>query len=85
MSLEEQLDIAMKQRATLAACVVGTLKSPCVSEDSIRMKNATMGVVMSIFEDCGTFRDSIEKELLLASRNHCIEQMEIMDLLDGIS
>ena len=38
MSLEEQLDVAMKQRAILAAAVVGTMKSPCVSKESLKIK-----------------------------------------------
>jgi hypothetical protein len=84
MSLEEQLDVAMKQRAMLAAAVVGTMKSPYVSEESIKIKNATMAVIMSIFDEDERFIDTIEHQLLLASRNYCIEQMEINDLLEGI-
>jgi hypothetical protein len=84
MSLEEQLDIAMKQRAILAAAVVGTMQSPCVSEESIRIKNATMGVIMRIFADDETFGDSIEHHLLLSSKNYCIEQIEINELLEGM-
>ncbi len=84
MSLEEQLDIAMKQRAMLAACVVGAMQSPAVSEDSIKIKNATMMVVMAIFADGDTFGDAIEHQLLLSSRDHCIEQMQISDLLESL-
>jgi hypothetical protein len=84
MSIEEQLDIAMKQRAMLAAAVVGTMQSPCVSEESIRIKNATMNVIMRIFADGETFGDSIEHHLLLASKSYCIEQIEITELLERI-
>jgi hypothetical protein len=84
MSIEEQLDVAMKQRAILAAAVVGTMKSPCVSEESIKIKNATMMVIMSIFDDGERFDDTIEHHLLLSSRNYCVEQIEINDLLEGI-
>jgi hypothetical protein len=74
----------MKQRAILAAAVVGTMKSPCVSEESIKIKNATMMVIMSIFDDGERFDDTIEHHLLLSSRNYCVEQIEINDLLEGI-
>ena len=84
MSTEEKLHIAMKQRAMLAAIAVGTMQSPCVSEESIRIKNATMNVIMRIFEDGETFVDSIEHQLLLASKDHCIEQIQITELLDQI-
>jgi hypothetical protein len=84
MSIEEQLDIAMKQRAMLAAAVVGTMQSPCVSEESIRIKNATMTVIMSIFNEDERFGDSIEHHLLSSSKNHCIEQIEITELLERI-
>ena len=84
MSIEEQLDIAMKQRAMLAAAVVGTMQSPCVSEESIRIKNATMNVIMRIFADGETFGDAIEQQLLLSSRAHCIEQIQINELLEQI-
>jgi hypothetical protein len=84
MSLEEQLDIAMTQRAMLAACVVGTMESPCVSEESIRIKNATMNVIMRMFNNGETFGDSIEHRLLLSSKNHCVEQIEIHELLEGM-
>ncbi len=84
MSTEEKLHIAMKQRAMLAAIAVGTMQAPCVSEDSIKMKNATMTVIMGIFADDETFGDDIEKQLLLASRDHCIEQMQIAELLEQI-
>jgi hypothetical protein len=84
MSIEEQLDIAMKQRAMLAAAVVGTMESPCVSEESIRIKNAIMRVILGIFYDGETFGDSIERHLLSSSKNHCIEQIEITELLERI-
>lgn len=84
MSLEEQLHIAMKQRAMLAAIAVGTMEAPCASEDAIKMKNATMRVIMRIFDEGDTFGDSIEKHLLSSSRNHCIEQIEIAELLENI-
>jgi hypothetical protein len=84
MSLEEQLHVAMKQRAMLAAVAVGTMGAPCVSEDSIRMKNATMKVIMRIFEEGDTFGDAIEKQLLLSSRDHCMEQIQINELLDNV-
>ena len=84
MSLEEQLDIAMTQRAMLAAAVVGTMESPCVSEESIRIKNATMRVILGIFNNGETFGDSIEHRLLLSSKNHCLEQIEITELLDSL-
>lgn len=84
MSTEELLHIAMKQRAMLAAVAVGTMQAPCVSEDSIRMKNATMNVIMRIFAEDDTFGDSIEKQLLMASRDHCIEQIQINELLDNV-
>ena len=84
MTLEEQLHVAMKQRAMLAAIAVGTMEAPCVSEDSINMKNATMMVIMRIFDEGDTFGDSIEKQLLLSSRNHCIEQIQITELLENI-
>lgn len=84
MTLEEQLHVAMKQRAMLAAIAVGTMEAPCVSEDSINMKNATMMVIMRIFEEGDTLRDSIEHQLLLSSRNHCIEQIQITELLENI-
>tara|TARA_R110000868_G_scaffold106086_4_gene291115 strand:- start:1861 stop:2118 length:258 start_codon:yes stop_codon:yes gene_type:complete len=84
MSLEEQLDIAMTQRAMLAAAVVGTMQSPCVSEESLRIKTATMNVIMRIFERGETFGDTIEHHLLLSSKNHCIEQIEITELLESL-
>lgn len=84
MSLEEQLDVAMKQRAMLAAIAVGTMGAPCVSEDAIKMKNATMNVIMHIFEEGDTFGDSIEHQLLISSKNHCIEQIQITELLENI-
>ena len=84
MSLEEQLDVAMKQRAILAAAVVGTMKSPCVSEESLRIKTATMNVIMRMFERGETFGDTIEHHLLLSSKNYCLEQIEIHDLLEGM-
>lgn len=84
MSLEEQLDIAMTQRAMLAAAVVGTMQSPCVSEESLRIKNATMNVIMRMFERGERFEDSIEEHLLLSSKNYCLEQIEIHDLLENI-
>ena len=84
MSTEELLHIAMKQRAMLAACVVGTMQSPTVSEDSIKIKNATMMVIMGMFADDDTFGDDIEKQLLMSSRDHCIEQIQINDLLENI-
>lgn len=84
MSTEEKLDIAMKQRAMLAAIAVGTMQAPCVSEDSINMKNATMAVIMGIFADDETFGDAIEQQLLLSSRAHCIEQIQINELLEQI-
>lgn len=84
MSTEELLDIAMKQRAMLAACVVGTMQSPSVSEDSIKIKNATMMVIMGMFGGDDTFGDEIEKQLLMSSRDHCIEQIQINDLLENI-
>jgi hypothetical protein len=84
MSLEEQLDVAMKHRAMLSAAVVGTMQSPCVSEESIRIKNATMNVIMRIFANDETFGDYIEQQLLLASKNYCVEQIEINELLEGI-
>jgi hypothetical protein len=84
MSIEEQLDLAMKQRAMLAAIAVGTMQSPCVSEESIRIKNATMTVIMHIFNEDERFSDSIEHELLLASKSYCIEQIEINQLLDDM-
>ena len=84
MSLEEQLHIAMTHRAILAAAVVGTMVSPCVSEESIRIKNAIMRVILGIFDDGERFGDSIERHLLLSSKNHCIEQIEINELLEGI-
>lgn len=84
MSIEEQLDVAMKQRAMLAAAVVGTMQSPCVSEESLRIKNATMTVIMHIFTEDERFGDSIEHELLLSSKNYCLEQIEINDLLESM-
>ena len=84
MSLEEQLDVAMKQRAILAAAVVGTMKSPCVSEESLKIKTATMMVIMSMFDDDERFEDSIEEHLLLSSKSYCLEQIEIHDLLENI-
>ena len=84
MSLEEQLDIAMTQRAMLAAAVVGTMQAPCVSEESLRIKNATMTVIMRIFDGGETFGDTIEHHLLLSSKNHCIEQIEITELLESL-
>jgi hypothetical protein len=84
MSLEEQLDVAMKQRAILAAAVVGTMKSPCVSEESLKIKTATMMVIMSIFDDGERFDDSIEHHLLLSSKSYCLEQIEIHDLLESM-
>jgi hypothetical protein len=84
MSLEEQLDIAMKHRAMLAAAVVGTMQSPCVSEESIRIKNATMRVILGIFDDGERFDDSIEHHLLLSSKSYCLEQIEINDLLESM-
>jgi hypothetical protein len=84
MSLEEQLYVAMKHRAMLAAAVVGTMQSPCVSEESLRIKNATMTVIMYIFTEDERFGDSIEHELLLSSKNYCIEQIEINDLLESM-
>lgn len=84
MSLEEQLDIAMKQRAMLAACVVGAMQSPTVSEDSIKIKDKTMMVIMAMFADGETFGDAIEHELLLSSKAHCVEQMQIIDLLESL-
>ena len=82
MSLEEQLDIAMTQRAMLAAAVVGTMQSPCVSEESLRIKNATMNVIMRMFDRGETFGDTIEHHLLLSSKSYCLEQIEIHDLLN---
>jgi hypothetical protein len=84
MSIEEQLDVAMKQRAMLAAAAVGTMQSPCVSEESLRIKNATMNVIMRIFANDETFGDYIEQQLLLASKNYCLEQIEINDLLESM-
>ena len=84
MSIEEQLDIAMKQRAMLAAAVVGTMQAPCVSEESIRIKNAIMRVILGIFDDGETFGDSIERHLLSSSKNYCLEQIEINDLLESM-
>jgi hypothetical protein len=60
------------------------MQAPCVSEESLKIKNATMNVIMRIFDGGETFGDSIEHQLLLSSRNYCVEQIEINDLLEGI-
>jgi hypothetical protein len=43
-----------------------------------------MTVIMRIFANDETFGDYIEQQLLLASKNHCIEQIEINELLEGM-
>jgi hypothetical protein len=85
MSLEEQLHIAMKHRAILAAAVVGTMESPFVSDDILRIKMAMMKLIMRMCSDDDVLRDDIELRILKSMHTHCAEQIEINELLEGIN
>jgi hypothetical protein len=84
MSIEEQLDIAMKQRAILAAGIVGTMESPFVSDDILRIKMAMMKLIMRMCNDGDVLSDEIELRILKSIHTHCAEQIEINDLLEGM-
>jgi hypothetical protein len=84
MSLEEQLHIAMKHRAILAAAIVGTMESPFVSEDILRIKMAMMKLILRMCNDGDVFRDDIELRILKSMHTHCSEQIEINDLLESM-
>lgn len=84
MSLEEQLDIAMKQRAMLAAAIVGTMEAPFASEEILRIKNGMMMLVMRMCSE-DMLNDEIEKRVLMSMKEHCTEQIEINSLLDSVA
>jgi hypothetical protein len=85
MSLQEQLHVAMKQRAMLAAAVVGTMESPFVSEDILKIKMAMMNLVMRMCNDGDVLSDDIELRILKSMHTYCAEQIEINELLEGIN
>lgn len=84
MTTEEQLKIAMKQRAMLAAAIVGTIESPFVSDDILRIKMAMMKLVMRMCNDGDVLSDEIELRMLKSMHTHCAEQIEINELLESM-
>jgi hypothetical protein len=81
----DHLVACTKQRSMFAAAVAGTIALPVQSEEALDMKRRMMLAVQMGLEMGLRVGDDIEKETLMAMKNHCEEQIEMEDLLNSIN
>jgi hypothetical protein len=80
----DELIACAEQRSLFAATIAGVLALPFQSEEALSIKKR-MIIAINLGLNMGLrVGDYVEKETLIAMKNHCEEQIGMEELLDSI-